>query len=74
MSNIFRYQLFVAVSGNMAGEVRVVDNVSSSHKQETYPITSLDRNSIELEFQKENLDFETEVDQGSCLRFYKSNE
>ena len=47
----FRYQPFVAVSGNLGGKVPVVDDVSSSHEQEFYPITSLDENCIEFEFQ-----------------------
>ena len=49
--NNFRYQPFVAVSGNPGVKVPVVDNVLSSHEQEKYPTTSLDENSIELEFQ-----------------------
>ena len=51
MSSIFRYQLFVAVSGNLGGKVPVVDDVLSSHEQEIYPTTSLDENCIEFEFQ-----------------------
>ena len=47
----FRYQPFVAVSGNPCVKVRVVDNVLSSHEQEYYPTTCLDENSIEFEFQ-----------------------
>ena len=50
MSNNFRYQPFVAVSGNLGGKVPVVDDVLSSHEQETYPTTSLDGNCIEFEF------------------------
>ena len=42
MSSNFRYQPFVAVTGNLGGEVPVVDDVLSSHKQESYPTTSLD--------------------------------
>ena len=49
--NNFRYQPFVAVSGNPGGKVPVVDDVLSSHEQEIYPTTSLDENSIEFEFQ-----------------------
>ena len=49
MSCIFRYQPFVAVSGNLGG--KVVDDVLSSHEQEIYPTTSLDENCIEFEFQ-----------------------
>ena len=48
----FRYQSFVAVSGNPGVKVPVVDNVLSSHEQELYPTTSLDENSIEFEFPK----------------------
>ena len=51
MSNIFRYQPFVAVSGNLGGKVPIVDDVLSSHDQEIYPTTSLDENCIEFEFQ-----------------------
>ena len=50
-NNNFRYQLFVAVSGNHGGKVPLVDVVLSSHEQEVYPTTSLDENSIEFEFQ-----------------------
>ena len=51
MSSNFRYQLLVAVSGNLGGKVPVVDDVLSSHEQEIYPTTSLDENCIELEIQ-----------------------
>ena len=47
----FRYQPFVAVSGNLGGKVPIVDHVLSSHEQEIYPTTSLDENCIEYEFQ-----------------------
>ena len=50
-NNNFRYQLFVAVSGNLGRKVPIVDDVLSSHKQKTYPTTSLDENCIEFEFQ-----------------------
>ena len=50
-NNNFRYQPFVAVSGNLGGKVRIVDDVLSSHEQEIYPITSLDENCIEFELQ-----------------------
>ena len=50
-SQNFRYQPFVAVSGNLGGKVPVVDDVLSSHEQQIYPTTSLDENSIEFEFQ-----------------------
>ena len=49
--NKFRYQPFVAVSGNPGVEVPVVDDVLSSHEQEIYRTTSLHENSIEFEFQ-----------------------
>ena len=51
MSSNFRYQPFVAVSGNLGRKVPVVDDVLSSHEQEIYPTTSLDENCIEFEFQ-----------------------
>ena len=50
-NNNFRYQTFVAVSGNLGGKVPIVDDVLFSHEQEFYPTTSLDENCIELEFQ-----------------------
>ena len=43
----------MAVSGNFGEKVPVVDNVLSSVEQEIYPITSLDKNCIEFEFQKD---------------------
>ena len=51
MSSNFRYQPFVAISGNLGGKVPVVDDVLLSHEQEIYPTTSLDDNCIEFEFQ-----------------------
>ena len=50
-NNNFRYQPFVAVSGNLGGKVPIVNYVLSSHEQETYATTSLDENCIEFEFQ-----------------------
>ena len=50
-NNSFRYQPFVAVSGNLGGKVPIVDDVLSSHEQEIYRTTSLDENCIEFEFQ-----------------------
>ena len=50
-NNNFRYQPFVAVSGNLGGKVPIVDDVLSSLEQEIYPTTSLDENCIEFEFQ-----------------------
>ena len=53
MSNNFRYKPFVAVSGKLGGKVPVVDGVLLCHEQEIYPITSLDENCIEFEFQSD---------------------
>ena len=50
-NNNFRYQPFVAVSGNLGGKVPIVDYVLSSHEQENYSSTLLDENCIEIEFQ-----------------------
>ena len=50
-NNKFRYQPFVAVSGNLGGKVPIVDDVLSSNEQEIYPTTSLDENCIEFEIQ-----------------------
>ena len=50
-NNNFRYQPFVAVSGNVGGKVAIVDDVLSSHEQDIYPTTSLDENCIEFEFE-----------------------
>ena len=49
MSSNFRYQPFLAVSGDLGGKIAVV--VLSSHQQEIYPTTSLDENCIEFEDQ-----------------------
>ena len=51
MSSNFRYQNFVAVSGNLGGRVPVFYDVLSSHEQEIYPTTSLDETCKEFEFQ-----------------------
>ena len=51
MSSNFRYQLFVALSRNIGGNVPVVYDALSSHEQENYPTTALDENRIEFEFQ-----------------------
>ena len=48
-NNKFQYQHFVAASGNLVGKVPIVDDVLSSHEQETYSTTSLDENCIEIE-------------------------
>ena len=50
-NNNFRYQPFVAVSGNLGGKVPIVDDMLSSHEQENYPTTSLDEYCIEFQFQ-----------------------
>ena len=50
-NNNFRYQPFVAVSGNLGGKVPIVDDVLSSHEQEIYPTTSFDENCIGFEIQ-----------------------
>ena len=50
-NNNFRYQPFVAVSGNLGGKVPNVDDVLSSHQQEIRPTTSVDESCIEFEFQ-----------------------
>ena len=49
--NKFRYQPFVAVSGNLGVKVAVVDDVLSSHEQEVYPTTSVEGDSNECGFQ-----------------------
>ena len=51
ISNNFRYQPFVAISGNLGEKVLVVDDVLLSHAQEICPTTSLDKNCLEFEFQ-----------------------
>ena len=51
MSSNFRYQHFVAVSGNLEGKVLLVDNFLSSHERDIYPITPLDEICIELKHQ-----------------------
>ena len=50
-NNNFRYQPFVAVSGDLGGKFPIVDDVLSSQEQEIYPTTSLDENCIEFKFQ-----------------------
>ena len=55
-SSNFRYQPFVAVTGNLAGKVPVVEVVLLSREQEIYT-TSLDEIGIEFEFQ-------------TCLNYY----
>ena len=50
MSSNFRYQHFVAVSGNLGEKFPAVDDVLSSHEQKIYPTTSVDENCVEVEF------------------------
>ena len=50
-NNNFRYQTFVAVSGNLGAKFPIVDDVPSLHEQEIYLTNSLDENCIEFEFQ-----------------------
>ena len=47
----FWYQTFVANSRNLGGNFPVVDDVLSSHGQEIYLTTSLDKNYIEFKLQ-----------------------
>ena len=54
-NNNFRYQPFVAVSGNLGGKVPIVDEVLFSNEQENYPTTSLDENCTEFEFQTDRI-------------------
>ena len=61
-NNNFRYQPFVAVSGNLGGKVPIVEDVPSSHEQEIYPTTSLDENCIEFKFRKD-LNFYVDLSQ-----------
>ena len=82
--NNFRYQCFVAVSGNPGVKVPVVDNVLSSHEQEIYPITSLYENSIDFEFQTDRnlyvdlrqtyLALKIKLDKGRGFDTYKTTE
>ena len=51
MSTNFRYQPFMAVSGNLGGKVTIVDDVLSSHEQEYYLTASLVENCVEFKFQ-----------------------
>ena len=41
----------MAESGNLGGNVLNVDDVLSSREQENYPITSLDKNCIEFQYE-----------------------
>ena len=83
-NNNFRYQLFVAVSGNLGGKVPIVDDVLSSHEQEIYPTTSLHENCKEFEFQTDRnyyvdlrqsfLAWKLKFVEGRCYVTYKSKE
>ena len=83
-NNTFRYQPFVAVSGNLGGKVPIVDDVLSSHGQENYPTTSLDENCIEIDFQTDRnyyvdlrqsfLDLKLKFVKGRGYDTYKSKE
>ena len=82
--NIFRYQPFVAVSGNPGVKVPVVDDVLSSLEQEICPTTSLDENSIEFEFRTDrnvrvalrqtHLALKFKLVKGRCFDIYKTTE
>ena len=50
-NNNFRFQHFVAVSGDLGGKVSIIDDVLSSYEREIYPTTLLDENCIEFDFQ-----------------------
>ena len=50
-NNKFRYQPFVAVSGNLGGKIPIVDDVLSSQEEEIYHTISLDENCKKIEFQ-----------------------
>ena len=80
----FRYQTFVAVSGNPGVKVPVVDDVLSSHEQETYPTTSLDEKNNEFEIQTDRnvyvdlrqtyLALKIKLVKGRCFDSYKTRE
>ena len=57
MSSNFRYQPFLAVSGNLGWKVPVVDNALTSHEEKNYPTTSTDENCIEFEFKTDRNDY-----------------
>ena len=69
-NNNFRYQPFVAVSGNFGGKVPTVDDVLFLHEQEIYPTTSLQENCIEFEFQTDRNYY---VDLGQSFWHWSSN-
>ena len=79
-NNNCRYQPFVAVPGNLAGKVPIVDDVLSSHEQEIYPTTSLDENCIEFDFQtdrnyyvdlRQSFGIEAQICQRTWLRYIR---
>ena len=84
MSSDFRYQPFVAGSGNLGGKVPVIDDVLSSLEQEIYPTTSLDENCIEFEIQTDRnyyidlrqtyLVLKLKLVRGRCYETYNSKE
>ena len=51
MSGKFRYQPFVAISGNRGGKVPVVDVILSSQERKNYPTISIDETCVECDFQ-----------------------
>ena len=57
MPSIYRNKPFDAISRNHGGKFPVVDDVLSSHEQETYPTNSLDENCIEFEFQTDRSNY-----------------
>ena len=79
MSSNFRYQAFVAGSGNLGGRIPVDDDVLSSHEQELYPTTWHDENCKKYKFQQIRTDtfiwdrpsFETEICQKPWLRKFQ---
>ena len=84
MSSNFRFEPFVAVSGNLGGRVPVVDGVLSSHEQEIYLTTSLDEGWIEFVFRtyrnyyidlrQTYLAFKLKLVKGRCYETYISKE
>ena len=84
MSSNFRYQPFVAVSGNLGGKFPVIDGVLLSHEQEIYPATSLNENCIVFELQTDRnyyvdsrqtyLALKLKLVRGRCCKTYKSIE
>ena len=82
--NNFRYQTFVAVSGNPCVKVPVVDSMLSSHEQEVHSITFFGENSIEFDFQTDRnvyvdlrqtyLALKIKLVEGRGLNTYKTKE